>query len=66
MSSLERLVASMSAIVASTEFEGPRGMPVPKSTCCGPGGEVRHHASTVVRDHNLARVTLHVPGIDEA
>ena len=31
-----------------------------------PGGEVWHHAATVVRDHELARVTLHVPGIDEA
>src|SRR5205085_11358948 len=30
------------------------------------GGEVRHQAATVVRDHELARVTLHVPGIDEA
>jgi hypothetical protein len=29
------------------------------------GGEVWHHAATVVRDHELARVTLHVPGIDE-
>ena len=30
------------------------------------GGEVRYHAATVVRDHELARVALHVPGIDEA
>ena len=30
------------------------------------GGEVRHHAAAVVRDHELAWVTLHMPGIDEA
>ena len=30
------------------------------------GGEVRHQAATVVRDHELARMTLHVPRIDEA
>src|SRR6266516_2258552 len=30
------------------------------------GGEVRHQAAPVVRDHELARVTLHVPGIDQA
>src|SRR6266568_941560 len=36
MSSLERPAESMSAIVASTEVEGPSGMSVPKSTCRGP------------------------------
>ncbi|HEX6478688.1 MAG TPA: hypothetical protein VF043_07575 [Ktedonobacteraceae bacterium] len=30
------------------------------------GGEVRHQAAPVVRNHELARVPLHMPGIDEA
>ncbi len=29
-------------------------------------GEVRHHAATMMRDHELARMPLHMPGIDEA
>ena len=29
-------------------------------------GEVRYHATTVVRNHEQARMALHVPGIDEA
>lgn len=30
------------------------------------GGEVRRHAATMVRDDELAWVTFHLPGIDEA
>jgi hypothetical protein len=52
-------------VVERRQRQGVLDLPVPW-THGESGGEMRHHAATVVCDHELARVMLHVPGINEA